>query len=125
MEKPGLVKTKWGIKLRFVILSLLFIVTVIFTLLQCNNKKNMAVRKSVKGIIQNKAGEPVTDAIVMIIDGSEEFNDIASVSGDDGEFFLSNIVVPGRYVLQIQHKGNAITKEINVQLADTVLHINF
>jgi hypothetical protein len=127
MEKPGIVKTKWGrIKLVTLILSSCFLAAVIITgLLQFKKENKMPARNSVKGIIHNRAGQPVEGAVVMIIEGTYEFNDMASVSNDKGEFFVSNIVIPGRYVLQIQNNSNTITKEINVQSADTVFHINF
>jgi Carboxypeptidase regulatory-like domain len=126
MEKPGLVKTKWGrIKLVTLILSSCFAAAVIITSLIQYKKQKMPARSSVKGIVQNKAGRPVADAIVMITKGSHEFNDMASVSNEKGEFFLSNIVIPGQYVLQIQHNNGNVVKTINVQSADSIITINF
>jgi Carboxypeptidase regulatory-like domain len=127
MEKPGVVKTKWGrIKLTAIILSSCFLVAVIITgLLQFKKENKMPARSSVKGIIQNQAGQPVEGAIVMITKGSHEFNDMASVSNELGEFFLSNIAVPGQYVLQIQHDNGSVTKTINVQSADSSITIIF
>jgi hypothetical protein len=130
MEKSGVVKTKWGrIKLPAIILSSCFLVAVIITsitsLLQFKNENIMPVRSSVKGIIHSQTGQPVEGAIVMITKGSHEFNDMASVSNEKGEFFVSNIVIPGRYVLQIGYNGNSITKEINVQSADTIISVVF
>jgi predicted GTPase len=84
----------------------------------------MPLRSSVKGIIHNKAGQPVEGAVVMIKEGTHEFNDMASVSNQTGEFFVSNIVIPGRYVLQIETNSNSVTKEINIQSADTVIRIS-
>ncbi|MEO6732979.1 MAG: hypothetical protein ABIN01_17275 [Ferruginibacter sp.] len=89
-----------------------------------SKEKHMQTSSSIKGIIQNKAGRPVADAIVMIKEGSHEFNDIASVSNEKGEFFVSGIVIPGRYVLQIQQDSNTVTKEINIQSADTIIRVN-
>lgn len=86
--------------------------------------KKMETKSSVKGIIYNHAGRPVSDAIVMIKDGSHPFPEIASVSNQAGEFFVSGIVIPGRYVLQIKHDTATIIREINVQSADTVIQIN-
>lgn len=85
----------------------------------------METHGSVKGILKNKSGRPLADAVVMIKEGSHESNDIASVSNEQGEFFVSGIVIPGRYILQIQHDNGTITKEINVQSADTVIQISF
>lgn len=97
----------------------------IFILIKYNAEKKMETRGSIKGILKNKAGIPVADAIVMIREGNHEFNDVASVSNSDGEFFVSGIIIPGIYILQIQHDSGSFTKEINVSSADTVLSINF
>jgi hypothetical protein len=127
MEKSGPVKANWGrIKLATVILSSFFLAAVIITgLLHFKKEKTMPARSSVKGIIQNKAGQPVEGAVVMIKEGTYEFNDIASVSNQNGEFFVSNIVIPGRYVLQIENNNNSVTKEINVQSADSIIRVVF
>ncbi len=127
MEKSGPVKTQRGrIKLAAIILSSFFLLAIIITnRLHFKKEKKMPTRSSVKGIVQNKAGKPVANAIVMITQGNHEFNDIASISNEKGEFFVSNIVIPGNYVLQIQHDNGSVTKAINVQSADSVITINF
>lgn len=127
MEKSGLVKSQWGrIKLATIILSSCFFAAVIITsLLHFKKEKKMPLRSSIKGIIQNQAGQPVEGAVVMIKESTYEFNDIASVSNQKGEFFVSNIVIPGRYVLQIEGNGSSITKEINVQSADSIIRVVF
>ncbi len=73
------------------------------------------MRTSVKGVLHDTAGRPVKEAVVMIVDGSSEFNDIASVTDDSGVFYLSNIAVPGRYVLQIQGANGSKTTEVHLQ----------
>jgi len=50
---------------------------------------------------------------------------MASVSNSMGEFWVSNIVIPGSYTLQVQHVTGTITKEINVESADSVIEISF
>ncbi len=85
----------------------------------------METRGTVKGIIVDQSGKPVNDAIVMIVDGTTEFNDIASVSNEDGEFYISNVVIPGRYVLQIQGKNQKKIHEVNLQSKDIVVRIAF
>ncbi len=126
MEEPGtIIKKRAGGKSFFIYFILLLFALVIFIIFNFYKQKQMETRSSVKGILHNTAGLPVADAVVMIIDGSHEFNDIASVSNEKGEFFVSNIVIPGRYVLQIQHDSNSITKEININTPDTILQINF
>lgn len=77
----------------------------------------METRSSVKGILQNASGQPVKEAVVMITGGSHDFNDMASVSNGNGEFYLSNVVVPGTYTLQIE--ANNQTKKQEVRLTDT------
>ncbi|HVF96129.1 MAG TPA: carboxypeptidase-like regulatory domain-containing protein [Flavisolibacter sp.] len=74
----------------------------------------MEKRSSVKGILRDASGQPVKEAVVMITDGSHEFNDMASVTNDSGEFYLSNVVVPGRYTLQIAGPAQTVTKEVSV-----------
>lgn len=80
----------------------------------------METRTSVRGILQNASGQSVKDAIVMITAGSHEFNDIAAVTNDSGEFSLSNIVVPGTYTLQIQGPNGSTTKQVSVSGGDTL-----
>lgn len=72
----------------------------------------MSNRTSVRGTIRNKNGQPVANAIVMIMDGPESFNDLAAVSDGQGGFALSNLAYPGTYTLQIQHEGATITREV-------------
>lgn len=126
MEKPGIVNPKLGrVKfVRIILPSLILLIVIIVTTIQFKKEKTMPTHGSVKGII-NKAGKPVADAIVMIKEGSHEFNDIASVTNESGEFYLSNIVIPGRYVLLIQHDSGSITKEINVQSADSIIRVSY
>ena len=124
MEEPGFVNKRRGMRLVVLILSSCFLFFII-TLVKFNAEKKMETRGSIKGVLKNKAGIPVADAIVMIREGNHEFNDVASVSNTDGEFFVSGIVIPGTYILQIQHDSGSFTKEINVTSADTVLSISF
>lgn len=85
----------------------------------------METRGTVKGVLQDQSGKPVRDAIVMIVDGSSDFNDMASVSNDNGEFYISNVVIPGRYVLQIQGNNQHKRKEVNLASADSVVRITY
>lgn len=85
----------------------------------------MATKGTVKGILHDAAGRPIQDAIVMVVDGSSEFTDMASVSNEKGEFYISNVVIPGRYVLQIQRTSQQQRKEVNITSADSVLQINY
>ncbi len=125
MEKSGLVATKWRrVKLTAIILLSLISIFFIIVFFQDDKKNNMQTTGSVKGILKNKQGKPVADAAVMIKEGSHEFNDIASISNGLGEFFVSGIVIPGRYVLQIEHSSGTTVKEINVQSKDTLIVIN-
>lgn len=104
-----------------VVLFCLFIVIVT----QCKTKTvQMETRSSVKGILRDSTGSPVKDAVVMIADGSHEFTDMASVTNDSGEFYLSNIVVPGRYVLQINSNNGSKSKEVNLTNND-IIQIEF
>ena len=85
----------------------------------------METRGSVKGIIQDASGKPVKDAIVMVVAGPSDFNDMASVSNDQGEFYISNVVLPGRYVLQIQGNGGQKRKEVDLSSAEAVIKITY
>jgi hypothetical protein len=94
-------------------------------LFSCQTKNRTMERGTVKGMITDSSGAPIADAVVMIVSGPAEFNDIASVSSDDGEFYLSNISIPGTYVLQVQHEGNIIKKQVNIQSLDSTVTIRF
>ena len=67
----------------------------------CNHSNNknytMPIIKSVKGTAYNQQGKPLTDAVVMITDGSHSFQDMASISNEKGEFYLDNLTLPGSY----------------------------
>ena len=92
----------------------------------CKSKPStMSTSASVKGILQDTAGNPIPDAIVMIVGGPQEINDIASVSNERGEFFVSNVVVPGIYTLQIQAQNGTKRKEVNISSKDSVIRITF
>lgn len=125
MEKSGtVIKEIRRVKSTLIILLSLFVLLFVSSACKYLKKNSMEKRASVKGILINKQGLPVADAVVMIKDGSHEFNDIASVSNELGEFFVSDIVIPGKYVLQIEQDSGSFLKEINVQSADSVISIN-
>ena len=71
---------------------------------------------SVKGYLRDSAGNPIRDAVVMITDGSHPFNEIASVTDDQGIFHLSNLTLPGHYRLHIE--GPKGTRTADLQLED-------
>ncbi len=81
-------------------------------------------RKSINGLVTDAAGKPVQDAVIMIVSAPTDFNDIASISGEDGAFSLSNITVPGSYVLQVQHEGRSIKKQVEILNADSTIRIS-
>ena len=83
----------------------------------------MEARSTVKGILLDSSGRPVSDAIVMIAAGDSDFNDIASVSNDKGEFYISNVSIPGQYVLQIKSSNQQIRKQVNLLSKYTVVKI--
>ncbi|MDB5191871.1 MAG: hypothetical protein JWQ96_1434 [Segetibacter sp.] len=85
----------------------------------------METRGTVKGILHDSSGTPIPHAIVMIVDGPSDFNDMASVSNDNGEFYISNVVIPGRYVLQIQENNQQKRKEVNLSSADSEVNITY
>lgn len=69
---------------------------------------------TVKGIVVDSAGQPVQGAVVIVAGGTGQFNDMAAVTNDSGEFQLPNLTLPGRYSLQIQSEGAIAQKEIQV-----------
>lgn len=85
----------------------------------------METRGTVKGKLVDQSGKPVSDAVIMVVSGSNSFNDIASVSNENGEFKISNVVIPGKYVLQIQNNGEQKRKEVYLQNKDSVITITF
>ena len=71
----------------------------------------MPKRATIKGILRDPAGKPIADAIIMIVSGTQEFNEIASLSNKKGEFSISSIVVPGTYTLQNPKPATAQKKK--------------
>jgi hypothetical protein len=121
MEKPWLIKEMRAECICYILLSFLFMITV-----SCQQKpKKMQSKGTVKGILQDSAGRPVADAIIMIVDGTAATNDIASVSNEKGEFFISNVVLPGRYVLQIQNNSQQKQHEVNLSANDSTIRVTF
>jgi hypothetical protein len=127
MEEPGYVRKRAGrIKTNILVLSSCFLLLLIMAACNSNNKTaTMEKRASVKGRLQTTNGKPVADAIVMIKEGSHEFNDMAAMSNEQGEFYVNNIVIPGWYILQIQHDSGSITKKIEVNSPNDSFVINF
>jgi hypothetical protein len=78
---------------------------------------------SVKGVLHTANNQPVENAIVMITEGDYEFPDIASVSNEKGEFYLSNIHLPGNYTLQINSDDTSFKKKFFINTKDTVLEV--
>jgi hypothetical protein len=104
----------------------IFFSTCLYLNFNCqSSSQTMETRGTVKGILLDQSGKPVNDAVVMIASGSSTFNDIASVSNESGEFRLSNVVIPGKYVLQIQNNGQQKRKEVDIQNKDSVISITF
>jgi hypothetical protein len=123
MEEPGIINLK---RRRVQYINVFALSFLFYFYTACNSNTNtMETRGTVKGILTDSSGKPVNDAVVMIVDGSSEFNDIASVSNDKGEFYLSNIALPGRYVLQIQDNSHKVNKEVNLQSKDSVIRVSF
>ena len=91
------------------------------------DKKNytMSTIKSVKGIVYNRQGKPLGDAVVMITDGSHPFQDMASISNEKGEFYLDNLTLPGSYTIQINRQGGPVSKTINLKETDSVFTVHF
>lgn len=83
----------------------------------------METRMSVKGVLHDQSGRPVSDAIVMIAQGPSH-NDIASVTNDSGEFYLTNIAVPGHYILQIRTNEGSVQKDVNLS-SNEVIHLTY
>ena len=85
----------------------------------------MENRNTVKGIFRNSFSKPVEGVIVNVIIGSHEFDSIPSVSNEKGEFYVSDIVIPGTYTLEMVYNEKKFTREINVQSDDSIITINF
>ena len=106
----------------YVLLSFFLLISLYY----CTSKpRHMETRASIKGILQDQSGKAIEDAVVMIVNGSHDFTDIASVSNEKGEFYISNIVVPGKYILQIQSTQGMRKKEVDIKNKDTVLNLTF
>jgi hypothetical protein len=112
----GVNRAKWFFILPYVLL---------YFFSYCKTKPyEMETRKTIKGILTDQEGAPVADAVVVIVSGSSDFNEIASVSNDGGEFYISNVVVPGNYTLQINSKDQAIQKDISLAEQDSTISVS-
>jgi Carboxypeptidase regulatory-like domain len=95
-----------------------------FIFTSCNNQpqQHMETAKSIKAILKDSSGKPVANAVIMIIDAPQEFNDIASVSNERGEFSLLDSK-PGKYTIQINHDNILVNKEVVIKPNDTTVII--
>lgn len=111
MEKPGLVSPLPGAGT----LKTALLFFVLLSLQACtSNNSHMETRTTVKGILHDASGKPVSNAIVMIAQGRHPHHDIASVTNDSGEFYLSDIVVPGDYVLLIKTDSGSRQQSVSL-----------
>ena len=83
----------------------------------------MPHQASIKGIVTDSNGQPLSEVIVMVTDGPYEFPDIPSVSNEKGEFYLSNIYVPGRYRIQFRSTDSSIDRSVQISSENEVLNI--
>jgi hypothetical protein len=84
--------------------------------------------KNIKGIITSD-GKPASDVVVMIVEGSQSFLDIASLTDEAGEFSFS--LQPGHY--KARAFKDDLIKETSFEVSDekvtennnAVIHIDF
>jgi Carboxypeptidase regulatory-like domain len=76
----------------------------------------------IKGILKDSSGRPVANAVIMVIDAPREFNDIASVTNEKGEFSLLDAAT-GKYTIQINYDNRSINKEVTIKPNDTTVII--
>jgi hypothetical protein len=123
MEEPWIIKKN---ERRSVLFFNILISSFLYFSFNCHSTpKTMETRGSVKGKLVDSSGKPISDAVIMVVSGSGSFNDIASVSNDTGEFKISNVVIPGKYVLQIQNNDQQKRQEVNLQSQDSVINVTF
>ena len=75
-----------------------------------------------KRILNSATGAPIEGAIVMIAEGSHEHPNIAAQSDEQGNFYLTNIQVPGTYTLLINYSNESKRLTVNIT-NDSVLRI--
>ncbi len=102
-------------------MALLFI-PALFLCVGCIEKQNkMATTGTVKGVLLDQSGQPVPNAVIMVAGGTGSFTDMASITNDSGEFYLSNLSLPGSYSLQIQSGGDSVHKQVQLSApSDTI-----
>lgn len=88
MESPGSVRFL-TMRAGLILMILLFL-ALLMVFYPTSKSGKMQTRSSVKGIVYDTAGMPVENATVMIIDGADDFEDIASISNEKGEFFIKH-----------------------------------
>lgn len=72
---------------------------------------------SIQGVVVDKNGKPIEGAIIMIVEGSSPFQEIAATSNENGEFLLDNIQ-NGTYVLQINFSEKTLKNAIQISGKD-------
>lgn len=78
---------------------------------------------SIQGSIQDKNGAPVSDAVIMVVEGSQPHPDVASMTNEHGGFGLS--LQAGTYKVLVQKGGERQFYDLNVQGAGRSLNFRW
>lgn len=60
---------------------------------------------SIRGIVLDSTGQPISDAVVYIVHSIESHADISALSGDDGTFALPGLPA-GRFLVRAESVGH-------------------
>ena len=85
----------------------------------------MPGKVTISGVVTDQSLQPQEDVIVMIIDGSHEFPDLAAVTNEKGQFQLPGLETPGDYTLQFKKDEKTQTKKIYVDKQPQELQVIF
>ena len=69
---------------------------------------------NISGRVTDQHGQPVPEAVVMIISGPGSFPEIAAMTDNAGNFGLPPVNQAGNYVIRVQKDLNQIEQEVSL-----------
>ncbi len=78
----------------------------------------------ITGFVTTKAGTPIREAAAAIASGTAPYPDIAALTDDRGEYYLSDIP-PGVFEVAVHCAGYALQKQTVIVRANEVSVLNF
>jgi len=92
------------------VMLVILLVSVVF--LSSETVAQNAMKQEIKGVVTNSLNRPVATVMVILNKDGKQLG--KSITGDDGKFFIGNLV-PGIYNLQVK-KGDKVLFQKQVSL---------